>query len=447
MNDKTSESATPPLSVKAKSLIERLHRSIADGHWNDFLQCLEKGADANIAIDSSVSFYPKNALLIAAEYRRFEMIKHLIDQAKVDLQSRDYFGKNALQSLLIHKPKNTTIEPKSDFYRAAKYLIEQGIDVSISTTGRGDHYGLSPLHWAIKEGEGALLDLFLELGADLNVKSVEHKSAMHYYAYSSLDASFVPKFAGAGADLNSKMPEGWIALQIAASAGRLEMVKALVEAGADIHLSDDNGVNALEDAISYGHYQVAQYLYDQGCHALALGPKQETAIHRMFENEVFKKKSLEWMLKLGVPINHQNDEGLSALHYAINYDCYDGSIDLMKAGIDVNLQDRFGDSALFYALRNYVAREDEHILCLLEHEADLELTNYSQESVFDVLNSCTQPNMSIHQHIKGAALAQKEKKTLEGVITKPQADLTDQVEEPMDGLQAITPSTKQKQRL
>lgn len=58
--------------------------------------------------------------------------------------------------------------------------------------------------------------------------------------------------------------DGWTALHLAASAGRLAVVKFLVGAGADVRARTDSGYTPLDLARSYRQMAVADYLESVG---------------------------------------------------------------------------------------------------------------------------------------------------------------------------------------
>ena len=82
-----------------------------------------------------------------------------------------------------------------------------------------DHYGQTPLHYAIRMGNKRAMELLIEAGADPNAKDITH---------------------------------GNTPLHLAATIGVTAFIDSLVQAGADWELTRDDGKSAAQ-LLSYFH--------------------------------------------------------------------------------------------------------------------------------------------------------------------------------------------------
>ena len=156
--------------------------------------------------------------------------------------------------------------------------------------------GMTPLHWAVKWGDRALVELLLAKGADVNAKTARpfligdvkpdyHHTPLHYaVAFGRKDLAEL--LIAKGADVNAKTDYGWTPLHVANSAGHIwqkEVVDLLIAKGADINAKGSNGWTPL-------HYAA----YDA------------------------QKGAVELLIAKGADINAKDDEGKTALRLAID---------------------------------------------------------------------------------------------------------------------------------
>jgi len=137
----------------------------------------------------------------------------------------------------------------------------------------------------------------------------------------------------AGADINSRLPDGTTALGLAARQGQLEVVRALLAIGADIDLANHAGVTALTAAAGNG---------------------QDATVSEL--------------LQAGADVRQVTIRGWSALHHAVA-GCHLGPAELLLAkGVDVDGADHFGNTALLLA----AAVCPRAMALLLDHGANIE---------------------------------------------------------------------------
>ena len=190
----------------------------------------------------------KNMIMIACENGNEEMFNLLIEN-NADINAKSSWGASAL----IYASENGNIN-------IMKYLIDNGIDVN----GKADDNGDTPLLWAVTgKNPYEASKLLIENGADVNAANDSGVAPATILAAST--PKVVKLLKDNGADLDTKFLDYYPPIAIAAGAGNLEIVKALVENGADVnYYPNDINYTAIFHAIDQHNYEVAEYLFKNG---------------------------------------------------------------------------------------------------------------------------------------------------------------------------------------
>lgn len=120
-------------------------------------------------------------------------------------------------------------------------------------------FGDSPVMVAAMQGHADIVKDLVDAGADIRTKGW---NALHYAAYSG--HTEIARMLIEHADLDAPGPNGQTALILAAGAGRLDVVKLLIDADADMDVEDPDGNTAISLAEKNGHVDVADYLRNEG---------------------------------------------------------------------------------------------------------------------------------------------------------------------------------------
>lgn len=141
-------------------------------------------------------------------------------------------------------------EPAPPSYAApssalAAWLAERGFP-SDSLHARIDS-GMSPLMLAALQGERALVEELLGLGADPNHVNDDDHHAL-WFACVHGDPELVSLLIARGANVDNQNVNGATCAIYAASTGKLDVLRRLVEAGADLGKETSGGYTALESA-------------------------------------------------------------------------------------------------------------------------------------------------------------------------------------------------------
>lgn len=165
------------------------------------------------------------------------------------------------------------------------------------------------------------------------------------------DVLAVKLFLQAGMDPNLKNKFGLTPLIVAARAGRLKVLKLLVDNGADLHIKLENGNDALDLATDRGHKDVEQFLIKKG-----LTPTYD--INAMFKQiELFneyKRKGIDPPANDVIQFNNKYNNYIKQ-SVRIHHLMYSGSVDAIKSlidqGIMINSIDLdFGNTLLMNAI-------------------------------------------------------------------------------------------------
>jgi ankyrin repeat protein len=113
-------------------------------------------------------------------------------------------------------------------------LLQQGEDVN---TAQGD--GMTAIHWAAENGNGAIADMVIAAGANLDaITRMGGYSALHL-ASSNGAAEVVSALLAAGSDVMAETTTGAVTpLHFAAASGDVDVINRLVKAGAEVNAEE-----------------------------------------------------------------------------------------------------------------------------------------------------------------------------------------------------------------
>ena len=103
--------------------------------------------------------------------------------------------------------------------------------------------GTTPLHWAVRNNDIALVDRLIRAGADVKATNRYGISAIAL-ACESGSAPIVERLIAAGVSANATGPYGETALHTCAHAGKVEAAKVLIARGASLDAGATRGFNS-----------------------------------------------------------------------------------------------------------------------------------------------------------------------------------------------------------
>lgn len=231
------------VNLRAGDGFNALMEAVRTGNIEIAKLLIEHNSDINIKNKDG-----KNMIMIACEKGNEEMFNLLIEN-NADINEKSSWGASAL--IYASEKGNINI---------MQYLIDNGIDVN----GKADDNGDTPLLWAVTgQNPYEASKLLIENGADINATNDSGVAPATILAAST--PKVVKLLKDNGADLDTKFLDYYPPIAIAAGAGNLEIVKALVENGADVnYYPNDINYTAIFHAIDQHNYEVAEYLFKNG---------------------------------------------------------------------------------------------------------------------------------------------------------------------------------------
>jgi ankyrin repeat protein len=239
---------------------------------------------------------------------------------------------------------------------AARALIAGGADVNARS---GD--GTSALHWATYRGDAALVEALLAAGADPSVRN-DYGSTPLIEAAVVGDVDILRALLDAGADVDTPGADGQTALMVIARTANLAAAELLIDRGADVNAVESwGGQTALMWAVAQSQPEMTALLVARGAEVDA----------RSTFNDWQRQVTAESRVKY-VPLG-----GFTPLIYAAREGCLACARTLIEAGADLDMADPEEVSPLLLAIQN--AHYDTARL-LLEGGADPDKWSWYGES-------------------------------------------------------------------
>lgn len=191
-----------------------------------------------------------------------------------------------------------------------RFLMSQGIDVDSQAF---KEMGL--FEWAVEYGRVETVELFVNLGAEVNAVRSSHGSPLMVSARNSLEVTeFLLK---AGADPNYYAERGPTPLVYHCQEGTLDHVDALIAAGAEVNPSDNNlHSTPLAAAIRYRRHDIAEFLIRKEADLEARDPNGQTAL--MVAARYHDAKGVSILLEAGARVNSIDALGQTPLLNALS---------------------------------------------------------------------------------------------------------------------------------
>lgn len=241
---------------------------------------------------------------------------------------------------------------QNGFLEMAKLLISGGADACAQ-----DQYGETPLIGAARSGNEPLCRLIVAQGAKVTTKSDLGSTPLHYARNETVAKYLIAE----GADIEARGGYSSTPLGSAATRGRMDVVKLLVELDAGVDTRGyENETPLYQAAGGGGHLEVVTFLVDRGADVNARETMYgRTALHSAaFFN---RREIVEFLISRGADVDARDNDGRTPLHVLVSDPVdaapyygptEDAAALLIEAGTEINARDKKGKTALSLAVKN-----------------------------------------------------------------------------------------------
>ena len=200
---------------------------------------------------------------------------------------------------------------------------------------------------AVRKNELSAISQLADSATEIDTKGVNGKTALMIAAKAG-EFQLVSKLLDLGANPNATNINGGTPIMFACIAGNIDIIELLISSGADVNARGSNGWGALMVASAKGHKLATSRLIQAGADINAFDIYRWTPLQRAtFENRADIVKILLDQKELR--IDHRDDLGATALHYAAKKGLAELVKLLVKHGADPTITDSQGRTAKIYA--------------------------------------------------------------------------------------------------
>lgn len=142
---------------------------------------------------------------------------------------------NVYTSTLIHD-----VILKRNTITGARLSLREAVEIEPGSLNLLDGLGYSPLHWAARRQDMTSLDILLEMGADVQRRTLDERTALHLAAQRG-HLEMMSRLVSAGSDVDAIDVNGCTPLHLAAAASNESSTAALcflLESGCDVGILD-----------------------------------------------------------------------------------------------------------------------------------------------------------------------------------------------------------------
>jgi len=346
------------------------------------VKMVEKLVQQGVPVNVREAEFGYTALSWAAERGSTRIVRCLV-AAGANLEARDFLEQTPLWTAM-----------QKDDARIMRVLLDAGANCNVR-----DRSGDTVLQSAIWSESNRAVKLLIEAGADVNAVAEGAPAALHW-AVAKGSAEMTDRLIQAGADLNVRLPggrdkgvfngfaPGSTPLMIAAREGNLELVNRLLAAGADWGLKDLEGRMVVDVAAQAGRVDVLLRLEQAG----AKVDWRSTDLHSAALLEAVKRQDAEGVRRAIAGGARTNLQEKDTQRTPLMLACLDGHADIVRLLLDAQADPHEHTKRDEYPLTNAVVRgHTEAVRALLEAGAETTL-QYEPRSVPSGKHNCVIPS-------------------------------------------------------
>ncbi|XP_063447961.1 ankyrin repeat domain-containing protein 50-like [Mytilus trossulus] len=300
-------------------------------------------------MDSQDKFPP----LIAACERGHKCIVNLLIECKADVNQMDDFGRRPL-----------IVAVQNDHSSVAEVLINKNADINL-----GDRNGWTPFMWACVLNRNEVAKLLMEHCADVNQASNDGSTPLFWCSIMGLESFVILLHAkGSKGSLSTPNCNGKTPLMAASYFRRQEIVTYLLQHLESVDETDNEGWTPLMEACfdnDNGSWNTFLDQFNQGKGLWFPLLKLVSEMEKYCDDSVGYNSIIDQLLSKS-NIDHQDNDGKSALHHACEGQ-YNRIVNILtERGANVNLEDTNKSTAIMEAC--FIEDEDT-VLPLMETPA------------------------------------------------------------------------------
>ncbi|XP_067650462.1 ankyrin repeat domain-containing protein 50-like [Haliotis asinina] len=330
-----------------------------NGHSQILEFLLRKGANV-----SQVDNNGDSALHWACSRGHVDIVKHLLSQHNVDIDSRGQFGRTSLMTALFRGHREV-----------ADVLVRRGANVSIvddngdsilHSACRGGHVcmvryvlshcsvdinsrsksGKTPLMTTVYYGHREIFDVLVGMGANMSHLDDDGDNILHYASKGGHVSMVKYVLSNCSVDINSRTKFGKTPLMTTVYHGHRVVADVLVGLGANVSLVDANGDSVLHAACRGGHMNLVKYVLSS--YRTDVNSRSKSGKTPLMTTVYYGHREIfDVLLGMGANVSHVNNDGDNILHYV----CRGGHVSMARyllstCSVDINSRSKVGKTPL-----------------------------------------------------------------------------------------------------
>jgi ankyrin repeat protein len=220
-----------------------------------------------------------------------------------------------------------------------------------------DEYGETALMHAVNNGQLSMIKKLIEIGSNLNLQNSKGQTALMLAACKN-QPEILSVLMASGANPNITNNKGDTPLMFVIE--QSEMLKRMISNSTDLEITDIFGQTVLYLACHNGHYESVKILLDAGAQS---EPRLEKSKHNKLPLAAASSQGhldiVKLLIKFGVNINLQEDNGNTALFNATKNKKIEIVKYLLSIGADVNIKNSYQRTAIDVAIENQTTEISE----------------------------------------------------------------------------------------
>ncbi|KAK3390880.1 ankyrin repeat-containing domain protein [Podospora didyma] len=251
---------------------------------------------------------------------------------------------------------------KQDVVDIATTLVKEA-KANVGVAGKS---GMTPLHFAARNGSLDLVQLLVESGASISLKAKNYRTPLELAcSYGKLNV-VKELLRAADASPSTDGKHDLEALKAVCSSGETALLRALLSR----YDADGLGQGLISASVN-SQTSTAEVLLDSGCNLEAVDAYKNTALH--FAAYTDTPVMVQLLILRGSVLDCKDDSGSTPMSDAARVGSHDSMKLLINAGADTEAKNTTGETALSRAI---YWEKPETVRLLLERGAEMRLPDY-----------------------------------------------------------------------